>query len=76
MEKLAPGSIVDVEIDMFPVGLRFYPGEQLRLVISAQNALGPIMPMVADYVPDNRGQHVIHTGGANASYLLLPIAAA
>ena len=76
VEKLAPGAIVDVEIDMFPVGLRFQSGEQLRLVISAQNALGPIMPMVADYVPDNRGQHVIHTGGAHASYLLLPIAAA
>ncbi len=44
IQKLSPGEIVDVEIDLFPIGLVFYPGEELRLVISAQNALGPIMP--------------------------------
>lgn len=76
VEKLAVGEIVDLEIDLFPIGLRFYPGEQLRLVISGHNTLGPIMPMVADYKPDNRGQHIIHTGGSRASYLLLPIAIA
>jgi predicted acyl esterase len=74
VEKLGPSEIVDIEIDLFPIGLVFYPGEQLRLVISAKNALGPIMPMVADYAPANRGQHIIHTGGSRASYLQLPIA--
>jgi uncharacterized protein len=76
VEKLAPGEIVDLEIDLFPIGLRFSPGEQLRLVINGRNSLGPIMPMVADYTPANRGQHIIHTGGSRASYLLLPIAVA
>jgi predicted acyl esterase len=75
VEKLSPGEVVDIEIDLFPIGLVFYPGEQLRLVISARNALGPIMPMVADYVPENRGQHIIHTGGSRASYLQLPVLA-
>ncbi|MBA3943934.1 MAG: CocE/NonD family hydrolase [Herpetosiphonaceae bacterium] len=75
VEKLKPGEIVDVEIDLFPIGLVFYPGEQLRLVISAQNALGAIMPAVRDYTPQNSGQHVIHTGGPYASYLQLPIKA-
>ena len=74
-EKLASGEIVDVEIDLFPVGLLFHPGQQLRLVIGARNTLGPIMPQVADYTPDNRGQHVIHTGGSRASHLQLPILA-
>jgi hypothetical protein len=37
VEKLAPGEIADVAIDMLPVGLVFYPGQQLRLVISAHN---------------------------------------
>jgi predicted acyl esterase len=73
VEKLAAGQIVDIQIDLFPIGLVFYPGEQLRLVISARNLLGPIMPMVADYVPANQGQHIIHTGGSRASYLQLPI---
>ena len=76
IEKLSPGEIVDVEIDLFPVGLVFYPGEQLRFIISAQNALGPIMPGTRDYVPQNTGKHVIHTGGDHASYLQLPIKAA
>jgi len=53
VEKLKPGEIVDVEIDLFPIGLVFYPGEQLRLVISAQNALGAIMPGTRDYAPRN-----------------------
>jgi predicted acyl esterase len=73
IERLSPGEIVDVEIDLFPIGLVFYPGEQLRLVISARNALGPIMPATRDYVPENSGRHVIHTGGDHASYLQLPI---
>ena len=73
VEKLQPGEIVDVEIDLSPVGLRFYPGEQLRLVISAQNTLGPMMPAVRDYTPQNSGQHVIHTGEPHPSYLQLPI---
>ncbi len=74
VEKLAAGQVVDIEIDLFPIGLRFYPSEQLRLVISSRNALGPMMPQVADYTPQNQGVHVIHTGGSRASYLQLPIA--
>ncbi len=35
VEKLTPGEVVDVEIDLLPIGLVFYPGQQLRLVISA-----------------------------------------
>ena len=75
IEKLAAGEVVDIEIDLSPIGLLFYPGEQLRLIIAARNLLGPMMPMVDDYTPANGGQRVIHTGGSCASYLQLPIAA-
>jgi hypothetical protein len=75
VEKLSTGEIVDVEIDLFPVGLVFYPGEQLRFVISGQNIIGPHMPAIRDYVAQNSGQHVIHTGGPHASYLQLPVKA-
>jgi hypothetical protein len=72
VEKLAPGQIACVDIDLFPVGLALYPGEQLRLVISGHHVLGGVMPG-ADNVPSkNRGRHVIHTGGRNASYLQIP----
>ena len=75
VEKLEPGEIADVEIDLSPLGLVFSAGQQLRLVISAQNALGAHMPAVRDYIPTNSGQHVIHTGGQRASYIQLPIRA-
>lgn len=73
VEKLSPGEIVDIEIDLLPIGLAFHPGEQLRLIISARNTLGPMMPGIRDYTPANSGQHIIHTGGEHASYLQLPI---
>ncbi|WP_216823723.1 CocE/NonD family hydrolase [Mycobacterium rhizamassiliense] len=73
VQKLTPGEVVDVEIDLLPVGLVFYPGEQLRLVVSAQNLFGTWMPGLREYSPRNTGQHVVHTGGSRASYLQLPI---
>jgi predicted acyl esterase len=73
VEKLAPAQVVDVEIDLLPIGWSFQPGEQLRFVISARNLLGTMMPGIREYVGANSGQHVIHTGGAHASYLQLPI---
>jgi uncharacterized protein len=76
VEKLAPGEVVEVQIEILPLGMRFYPGEQLRLVISGRNLLGPMMPMVRNYVPANTGQHIVHTGGARASYLQLPVSGA
>jgi hypothetical protein len=85
VEKLKPGEIVPVEIDMFPIGLAFHPGEQLRLVISGYNLLGGVMPNLSTgsaapqnlstVVPDNHGRHIIHTGGSQASYLQLPVKA-
>jgi predicted acyl esterase len=75
-EKLTPGEVVDVQIELLPIGMRFYPGEQLRLVISARHLLGPMMPMVSKCTPANKGQHIVHTGGARASYLQLPLAGA
>jgi uncharacterized protein len=76
VQKLAPSEIVDIEIDLLPIGWSFRPGEQLRFVISARNLLGTMMPGIPEYVGANAGQHVIHTGGQRASYLQLPIQAA
>ncbi|WP_067974476.1 CocE/NonD family hydrolase [Mycolicibacter icosiumassiliensis] len=73
VEKLSPGEIVDVEIDLLPIGLAFYPGEALRLVISGRNILGTLMPAIREYTGANSGKHVIHTGGDHASYLQLPV---
>lgn len=68
-EMLAPGDVAEIQIDLSPVGLVFHPGEQLRLLISAHNMLGAIMPGVPFHEPQNTGIHLVHTGGARASYL-------
>lgn len=73
VEKLQPGQVAEVEVDLLPIGLAFHPGEQLRFVISSRNLLGTMMPGLQEYVGANSGQHVIHTGGENASYLQLPV---
>ncbi len=73
VEKLTPGEIVEIEIELFPIGLAFHPGEQLRFVISSRNLLGTLMPAIREYVGVNSGQHVVHTGGEHASYLQLPV---
>ncbi|ODR05179.1 hydrolase [Mycolicibacillus koreensis] len=73
VQKLSPGEVVDVEIDLLPVGLVFRSGEQLRLVISARNLFGPWMPGLREYRPHNSGRHIVHTGGSRDSYLQLPI---
>lgn len=73
VQKLAAGEVVDIEIDLFPVGLRFHAGEQLRFVISSRNLLGTLMPAIREYVGANQGRHIVHTGGERASYLRLPV---
>ena len=72
-EKLSPGEIVEIDIELLPIGLAFHPGEQLRFVISSRNLLGTMMPGIVEYVGANSGTHVIHTGGEHASYLQLPV---
>jgi len=76
VQKLEPAQVVEVDIDLLPVGIIFYPGEQLRLVISSKNEMGGMMPLVPAYVPAFQGQNTIHTGGARSSYLQLPVKAA
>jgi len=73
IEPLQPAQIVQLDIDLLPMGVVYYPGEQLRLLVSARNEPGGLMPGVAAYVPANQGQHIIHTGGSHPSYLQLPV---
>ncbi|MCD7120058.1 CocE/NonD family hydrolase [Limosilactobacillus agrestis] len=72
-EKLSPNEIVPLDIILSPLGLRYYPGETLRIVISTKDELGSIMPGTPGCTPDNKGTHILHTGGKWASYLQLPL---
>ena len=73
-QKLHPGEIVEVQCGLFPTGLRFHPGEGLILEISGS----PFYELPTGYNPnvrvgtDNNGRHIIHTGGAFPSRLIVP----
>jgi predicted acyl esterase len=73
VEKLGDGEIVEIDIELLPLGLTFHSGEQLRFIVSSANLLGTLMPGIDEYVGSNSGQHVVHTGGERASYLQVPI---
>jgi predicted acyl esterase len=73
VEKLAEHDVVEVDIELVPLGLVFHAGEQLRFIVSSTNLLGTLMPAIDEYVGANSGQHVIHTGGKHASYLQIPL---
>jgi uncharacterized protein len=72
VEKLLPGEIVEIEINLEPIGMEFHSGEQLRFIISSRNLLGTLMPGIKEYTGENSGRHIIHTGGKYLSYLQLP----
>ncbi len=75
VEKLAPGEIACVDIDLFPIGLALAADEHLRLVLTGHHIFGGVMPGADNVASDNHGRHVIHTGEACASYLQLPMRA-
>lgn len=73
-QRLSAGEIVPVQIEIWPSGTLFEPGDILRLVVQGHDIHlydHPITLLHAD--ARNAGRHVIHTGGEHGSILLLPI---
>ena len=72
VQKLKPGEIVPIELAFWPTSMTFHKGETLELVVAGYDYM-PSRPMDRPTsVVDNKGTHVIHTGGKYDSYLLLP----
>lgn len=70
-ELIKPNEVVEVEIAMWPLGMRWRKGETLLFTISAGNLQLFEFP-VPPTVTRNQGQHTIYTGGKYASYLEVP----
>lgn len=71
-EKLSPGEIVPVEIEIWPHSRIWHKGEQLRVRVAGRYIReGWFEPLMWD--ADNKGQHVIHSGGQYDSYLQIPV---
>lgn len=70
-QKLQPGEIVPVDIEIWPTSRIWHPGEQLRVEIMGHyERIDWFEPFEYDTI--NKGRHVIHTGGKYASYLQIP----
>ena len=74
-ERLRPGEVVPVEVEIWPSATRFEPGERLRLIVQGRdivNESAPNAPFARHDNTRNRGTHVIYAGGPFDSHLLVP----
>lgn len=71
-EKLSPGEIVPVDIEIVPISRFWHKGQSLRIQIAGCYIReGWFEPLTWD--TDNHGNHIIHTGGEYKSYLQIPV---
>jgi len=72
-QLLKKGEIVPIEIQLWPTGMVFHAGEQLRLTIAGYDFSESAPQDRPGRVTINRGSHIIHAGGKYDSYLLVPL---
>jgi predicted acyl esterase len=71
-EKLRSGEIVPVDIAIYPFSRIWHKGQKLRLQIAGRYFReGWFEPFTWEL--ENRGTHIIHTGGEYDSYLQIPV---
>jgi hypothetical protein len=71
-EKLSSCEIVPVDIEIVPISRIWHKGQQLRVQISGRYIReGWFEPLHWD--TDNKGIHIIHTGGEYDSFLQIPV---
>lgn len=71
-EKLQPGQIVPLEIEIYPHARIWHKGQILRLRVAGRYIRDPwFEPFSWDV--DNKGRHIIHTGSTYDSYLQIPV---
>lgn len=72
VKKLGAGEIVPVDIQIWPMGMKWRAGEQLQVLIAGQKLSTVEMTGVAPPDSVNKGRHVIRTGGKYDSQLIVP----
>lgn len=74
-ESISPGTIVRLEIPIWPIGMVFAAGEGIAFNISGHDMCLPETEMCRLHEPEdeNVGRHQLHTGGNYDSCLILPV---
>ena len=71
--KLSAGEIVPIDVEINPTSRLWRKGEILRVQVAGrylrdEHWIEPLM-----WETDNRGGHIVHTGGEYGSYLQVPV---
>ena len=77
-QLLKPKEIVPVEIGLWPTGVVWHAGQQLRVFVKGYGSSWMMDELahgakVIHHEVRNRGDHIIHTGGKYDSHLLVPM---
>ncbi len=71
-EKLTPGEIVPVDIEIVPTSRFWHKGQQIRVQIAGRYIReGWFEPLQWD--TDNKGNHIVYTGAEHESFLQVPV---
>lgn len=71
-EKLSPGEIVPVDIAIVPSSKIWHKGQKIRVQVAGRYIReGWFEPLAWD--TDNKGTHIIHSGGKYDSFLQVPV---
>ncbi|KAK0256158.1 hypothetical protein LTR35_018285, partial [Friedmanniomyces endolithicus] len=76
-EKIPLGTVVPLDITLWPMGMVFAEGEGVMLLVAGHFLSEPAVETMKLREPDdeNVGEHHIHTGGQYDSSLILPVVA-
>ena len=74
-QKIEPGAVVQLDIEIWPSGTRFEGGEGLRLILQGADIYDYPKPSVYARHEQlvNAGRHTIHTGPGRDAHLLIPV---
>ena len=69
------GTVIRLEIPIWPIGMVFAAGEGIALVVSGHDMCLPETDLCRLHEPEdeNIGTHNLHTGGECASCLIIPV---
>lgn len=71
-EKLRPGEVVPVDIEIVPTSRFWHKGQSLRVQLAGRYIReGWFEPL--SWETDNHGAHIVHSGGKYDSYLQIPV---
>ncbi len=71
-QKLKPGEIVPVDIELVPTSRFWHKGQQIRVQVAGRYIREDwFEPLIWD--TDNHGDHILHTGGEHVAFLQIPV---